>query len=92
MQEHPFVFYGGVTIYFWCGGLNICSLSLVWAGCYPQGAEHVSREKEAMGRASIQCLIAGLLTVARTCGKVAKATPSCKALGSNEPQVDIDSA
>ena len=82
MQEHPFVFYGGVTIYFWCGGLNICSLSLVWAGCYPQGTECASREKEAMGRASSQHLFAGLLTAAGTCKKVAQGTPSFRAPGS----------
>ena len=31
-----------------------------------------------MGRASSQCLIAGLLTAARTCRKTAQATLSCK--------------
>ena len=41
----------------------------------------VSREKEAMGWASSQCPVAGLLTVARTYRKVAQATPSCRALG-----------
>ena len=40
-----------------------------------------SREKEAMRRASSQCLVAGVLTAARTCRKVAQATPSCRALG-----------
>ena len=40
-----------------------------------------------MGRASSQCLVAGLLTAARTCRKVPLATPSCRALGSgNEPR------
>ena len=28
MQEHPFVFYGGFTIYFWHGSLNIWCLFL----------------------------------------------------------------
>ena len=41
-----------------------------------------------MGRAGSQCLVAGLLTAARTCRKVAQATPSCRALGSgNEPRL-----
>ena len=69
----------------------LLSLPLVWAGCYPP--ECVSREKEAMGRASSQCLVAGLLTVAMTCRKVAQAIPSCRALGSgNDPLADLDSA
>ena len=64
----------------------LLSLSYVRAGCYPQGVECVSREKEGMGRASSQCLVAGLLTAARTCRKVAQATPICRALGSgSEP-------
>ena len=43
-----------------------------------------------MGRASSQCLVAGLLTVARTHWKVVQATPSCRVLGSgNEPQADL---
>ena len=50
----------------------LLSLTLVCAGCYPQGAECVSREKEAMGRASSQFLVAELLTVARACRKVAQ--------------------
>ena len=33
-----------------------------------------------MGRASSQCLVARLLTAARTCRKVPLATPSCRAL------------
>ena len=71
----------------------LLSLSLVWAGCYPPGAECVSKEKEAMGRASSQCLVAGLLTVARTFRKVAQATSSCRSLGSgNEPQANLGNA
>ena len=35
-----------------------------------------------MGGANIQGLVAGLLIAARTCRKVAQATPSCRALGS----------
>ena len=43
-----------------------------------------------MGRASSQCLVAVLLTVARTCRKVAQATPSCRVLGCGiEPQADL---
>ena len=43
-----------------------------------------------MGRASEQCLVAGTLTVARTCGKLAQAAPSCKALGSgSDPQAGV---
>ena len=41
-------------------------LSLVLAGCYPKDAQCVFREKETMGRASRQCLVAGLSTAART--------------------------
>ena len=53
----------------------------------------VSRKKEAMGRASSQCLAGGLLTVARTCRKVVQATPSCRALGSViQPQADLGGA
>ena len=37
---------------------------------------------EATGRASSQHLVAKPLTVARTCGKVAQASPSCRPLGS----------
>ena len=33
------------------------------------GPEHVSRETEAMGRVSSQCLVAGPLTMSRTGGK-----------------------
>jgi len=48
---------------------------------------------EAMDRANSQCLVAGPLTVARTCGKVAQAAPSCRALGSSrDPQAGIGSA
>lgn len=46
-----------------------------------------------MDRVSTQCLVAGPLTVARTCSKVPQATPSCRAPGSvNEPQADLGSA
>ena len=52
-----------------------------------------SREVEAMGRASSQCLVAGPLTVARTCVKVAQAAPSCRAPGSDtDPQTGIGGA
>ena len=43
-----------------------------------------------MGRANSQGLVAGPLTVARTCGKVVQAASSCRALGSgNESQADL---
>ena len=46
-----------------------------------------------MSRASSQCLVGGLLAVARTIGKVSQATPSCRALGSDkEAQEDLGSA
>ena len=46
-----------------------------------------------MGRATSQCLVVGLLIVARTCRKMVQATPSCRALGSgDEPQADLGSA
>ena len=53
-------------------------------GCYPLDRVDVStsREMEAMGRASSQCLVAGSLTVAKPCGKLAETASSCKALGS----------
>ena len=69
----------------------LLSLSLMRAGNYP--TECVSRDKEAIDRASSQCLVAGLLTLARTCRKVAQATPRCRALGSaNESQPYLDCA
>ena len=43
--------------------MDICCLFLQ---CYPQGTECVSREKEAVARASSQCLVAGLVIAART--------------------------
>ena len=96
MQECPFVFCGGrVTIYFWHGSLDICCL-------FPQCEQGVipligccvlSPREKAMSRASSQCLIAGLLTIARTCRKVVQATPSCRALGSgDELQADLGGA
>ena len=86
MQVHPFVFCEGATIYFWCGNLYyLLSLFLVRVGSYSQGADCVSWEKEAMSRASGQCLVAGLLA-ARTSRKMEQATPIFRALGSgNEP-------
>ena len=46
-----------------------------------------------MGMASSQCVVAGVLTVARICRKVEEATPSCRALGSsNESQADLGGA
>ena len=80
MQEYSFVFLGGVTIYFWCGSLSICCLFLQ-SRLVLQDAQCVFKEKEAMGRASSQCLVTGFSTAARTCRKVAQASPSCRALG-----------
>ena len=54
--------------------MNLCCLFL-WCD-----ALDVFREKGAMGRASIQCLIFGLSTEAETCRKVAQVTPICRAL------------
>ena len=51
-----------------------------------------SREMEAMDRASSQCLVAGPLTVARTCGKMAPAALSFRALGSDSDQACVGSA
>ena len=43
-----------------------------------------------MGRAIIQCLVAGILIAARNCRKVAQDTPSCRSLDSvNEPQAHL---
>ena len=79
----PLCILWGVVIYFLAWEFEyLLSLSLVQAGCYPQGVECVSREKEAMDRASSQCLVAGLFTVTRTCRLVAQETPSFRALGS----------
>ena len=85
-KSSPLYFVGDYYLFLvWEFGI-LLSLSLVQAGFYPQGAECISREREAMGRASSQCLVTGHLTVARTRRKVAQATPSCRALGSvNEP-------
>ena len=69
--------------------LDICCLFLQCEQAVTSliGHECISMEKEAVGRASSQCLLAGLLTVARTCWKMVQATPSCRALGrSNKPQ------
>ena len=71
-------------------GLGVLIFAVSFFGvssCYPQGAEGISRTKEAMFRASIQYLVAELLTAGRTCRKVPLATPSCRALGSgSEPR------
>ena len=72
----------------------LLSLCLVWAGCYPQGAECVSREKEGQWAALV--VSAWLLDswqVARICRKVVQTTPSFRALRrGNEPQADFDDA
>ena len=62
-------------------------------GSISQNTQCVFREKEAVGRASSQFLVAGLLTAARTYRKVAQATSSCRAQGScNEPWADLRGA
>ena len=48
-----------------------------------------SREMEAMGRASSQCLIAGPLATVKDHRKVAQAAPSCRALGSDSDQAGV---
>ena len=49
-----------------------------------------SWELEAMGRACSQCLVAGLLTVARTHREVALVAPGFRALGSgSDPQAGV---
>ena len=84
MQEYPFVFFGEVYYLFLVWEFEyLLSLSLVGAG-YSQDARYVFKEKEAVGRASSQCLIVGLSIAARTCRKVVQTTPSCRALGSGD--------
>ena len=88
MQELPFVFCGGLLFIFGVGKhSNVCCF-FVWCeqAVIPRVLS-VSREKEAMDRVSSQCLVFGLLRAARTCRKVVRAPPSCRALGSgNEPR------
>jgi len=68
----------------------------VYAGCHPCAGLWPacdSREMEAMGRASSQCLVAGPLTVARTCREVAQASPGFRALGhGNDFQAGVGNA
>ena len=53
---------------------------------------HASREREAVGRACSQCLVAGPLTVARTHRKVEQAAFGCSAPGSgNDSQAGVAS-
>ena len=84
MQIYSFIFFGCYYLLFVWEFEYLVSLSSVRVGCYPQDVQCVFREKEAMGRASSQCLIIGLSIAARTCRKVAQATPSCRALGSGK--------
>lgn len=62
MQVHPFVFCVGLLFIFgmevWTFVISFFSVSRL----LPQGAEFVPRGKEAMCRASSQCLVTGLLT------------------------------
>ena len=82
MQEQPFVFCGGLLFIYGMGVWIFAVSFFIVSRLLSQGAECVSREKEAIGRAGGQCLFAGLLTAERTCRKVMQATPSCRALGS----------
>jgi len=60
------------------------SLDWVCASVWPAGA---SKELEAMGSASSQCLVAGPLTVPRTHKKVMQVASDCWALGcGSDPQ------
>ena len=67
------------------------------AGCYPldmgcAGVRPVvaTREMEATGRASSQCLVTGPLTMARIHTVVTHATPGCRTLGNgSDPQAGI---
>ena len=77
MQEHPFAFCGGVTLYFWHGSLDICYF-------FPQCEQAVIpliecyvcfQGEGGYWQGSSQCLLAGLSTVARTYRKVAVAGP-----------------
>ena len=61
MQGTPLYCVGGYYLFLAWKFEYLLSLSLVWAGFYSQDAHCVFREKKAMGRASIQCLVAGLL-------------------------------
>ena len=74
----PLCIMWGFTIYFWYGSLDICCLfPHCEQGVIPwSGAVCVYSEKEAVGRASTHYLLAGLMRVARTCRKMAQATPS----------------
>ena len=80
MQEYPFEFVGGYYLFWGWECESLLSLSSMWAGYYSQDALCVFREKEAMDRASSQCLVIGLSTVASTWRKVVQATPSCRPL------------
>ena len=55
-------------IYFWCGSLNICCIFLWCKEAISEDVQGVFREKEAMVRASSQCLVIGLSTAARPAG------------------------
>ena len=58
MQEFPFVFCKEILfifgMYIWIFAVSFFSVSRLKKGCYPSNC--VSREKEAIGRASSQCL------------------------------------
>ena len=88
MQEHPWVFCEDLLFIFGVRdafGFDACCLfpQCVKATIPLIGAIHSSREMEAMGRGSSQCLVAGPLTVARTHKEVVQAAPICRVLGSS---------
>ena len=66
-QSTPLYSGGGVPIYFWCVSLNICCLFLQCEQAVFPRMFSVFREKEGMGRASRQCLVAQFSTAAGTC-------------------------
>ena len=97
MPECPWIFCEGLLFIFGVRaalGLDACCLFpqcvqaiLPLTGCFQGDGS------SGQGRASSQFLVAGLLTVARTHGKVAQADPSCRALGSgSDPQAGVGSA
>ena len=86
MEENPFVFCVEVTIYSWHGSMDICCLFLQCEQAIILRVLSVFTERRKQWIGLVVSLVSGLLTAARTCSKVAQATPSYRALGSgNEP-------
>ena len=86
-KSTPLYFVGG-TIYFWHRSLAICFLFLQCEQAIIPRIPSVfpGRRRQWVGPVSSQCLVAGILTVARIFSGVVQATPSCRDLGSvNEP-------